>query len=227
MTFLYNHALLSLHHTCPVVLHWPNKGCIICLFQFQFCVCSLHPDLFITSTSLILWKSLCLVNHLHSILATGAQRDLGWCSWELLLYLWCRWNPPLQFRFLISLIILVMMWINYQLNSWSHKSAVDLLCTTGCYSLGGEVNTHLSTHMHTHTQSAWYSAMLSNRLSKWVSNIYNNECTLTHAHTHNNYSTYISKTNGCPHIVNDLVRCIWCHLHSPPPKRDHIGCVVN
>lgn len=71
-----------------------------------------------------------------------------------------EWIAPLfviQMEMLItiqshsSLIILVMMWINYQLNSWSPKFVVDLLCITGCYSLDGEVNTHLTVQRHTHT----------------------------------------------------------------------------
>lgn len=43
-----------------------------------------------------------------------------------------------------SLIILVMTWINYRLNSRSRKSVVDLLCITGCHSLDGEVNKRLT-----------------------------------------------------------------------------------
>lgn len=48
-----------------------------------------------------------------------------------------------------SLIILVMMWINYQLNPWSHKSVADLLCIMGWYSRDGVGNT-LCKDMHIH-----------------------------------------------------------------------------
>lgn len=37
-----------------------------------------------------------------------------------------------------SLIILVMMWINYQLNSWSHKSVTDPPRSVGRYSRDAE-----------------------------------------------------------------------------------------
>lgn len=74
-----------------------------------------------------------------------------------------------------SLIIPVMMQINYQLNSWSHRSVVDLLCIMGCYSLDGEVNTHLTVQRHAHTSLVWYSVLFFNRWSK-----YKSKCGLSH-----------------------------------------------
>ena len=93
-----------------------------------------------------------------------------------------KWIAPLivtQMKMLItiqshiSLIIRVMMWINYQLNSWSHKSVVDLLCIMGCYSRDGEVNTHLTVQRH--GCLVWYSVMFFNRWSK-----YKSKCRLSH-----------------------------------------------
>lgn len=72
------------------------------------------------------------------------------------------------------LIILVMMWINYQLNSWSHKSVVDLLCIMGCYSLDGGVNTRLTVQRH--TCLIWYAVPFFNRRSK-----YKSKCRLWHS----------------------------------------------
>lgn len=77
----------------------------------------------------------------------------------------CQWIAPLfvmQIKMLItiqshcSLIIPVMMWINYQLNSWSHKSVVDLLHIMGCYSLDSEVNRQLTVQRHAHTRLVWF-----------------------------------------------------------------------
>lgn len=69
----------------------------------------------------------------------------------------CSFFFVMQMKLLItiqshsSLIILVMMWINYQLNPWSHKSVADLLCIMGWYSRDGVGNT-LCTCRHAYTR---------------------------------------------------------------------------
>lgn len=54
-----------------------------------------------------------------------------------------------------SPIILVMIRINYKLNSWSHKSAVNLLCIMGSYSLDGIANTYTSSCAKLQTHMDW------------------------------------------------------------------------
>lgn len=58
-----------------------------------------------------------------------------------------------------------MMWINYQLKSWSHKSVVDLLCIRRYYSLDGKVNKNLIVQR----RLVWYSVMFFNSWSKYKS----------------------------------------------------------
>lgn len=95
-----------------------------------------------------------------------------------------------------SLIILVMMWINYQLNSWSQKSVVDLLCTMGCHSLDGGVNTRLAVQRHAHACTVWYSVAFFDRWSK-----YKSKCRLSHMQIRKERPTH-------------TVYCIQIHIHT-------------
>lgn len=66
---------------------------------------------------------------------TTAAKSFGWC-------LVAQIKMVIKIQSHSHLLVLVIMWINYQLNTWSRKSLLDLRCILGCCSLDGEIKNH-------------------------------------------------------------------------------------
>ena len=132
-------SVLLVHYSHIVFFY--KRYIIILYWVFVCCLCSLTLSATSSATVWLLFTLVRNIIQLYGKEATDAATDFSWCLSELLLYLGCRWKTLITIQSQGFLIIRVMMWINYQLNSWSHKSVEDLPCIMGCYSLDGDVNT--------------------------------------------------------------------------------------